>query len=192
MARHISRPSRSRLQLHGTRAPQRDAGFTLVEVMIAMAVLLVGSLGMLSLHRYGLQMTADARIVTRATAIAQDLLNQMQTWDYVNDARLANANTANDEDFADGAGAFERAITSADYDHADDELESSPRGWLGVPTAEVRQLGFTRYWNIAEPDLSSNGAVIGRRVAVIVRWERNGVGRRIVLVSFLRDPQVTN
>ena len=170
----------------------RESGFTLIEAMIAMAVLFVGALGMLSLHVYGLRMNTDARVMTRATAIAQDLLDQMKAWDYRNDSRLENSNATNDADYADPGGKFEGTVSSTLYDHQESDLESAYSGWLGIPTATVQELGFTRYWNIAEPDTDVNGAVTGRRVAVIVRWERKGAGRRIVLVTFLRDPQVTN
>lgn len=174
-----------------TSAP-RAGGFTLLEAMIAMAVLLIGSMGMLSLHAQGVRMNADARVMTRATAIAQDLVDQMQAWDYRTDDRLANANDANDADYADTAGAFEGPVAAELYDHEETELEAAAEGWPGISTAAVQQLGFTRYWNVAEADTDVNGVVTGRRVAVIVRWERNGVGRRIVMVTFLRDPQVTN
>ncbi len=168
----------------------RPTGFTLLECMIAMAIMLIGSLGLLSLHSMGLQMNADARVMTRATALAQDLIAQMQTWDYANDPRLRNTNTSNDAKYADPDGAFEGTISSTLYDHQETELDGGT--WLGVPTATAGQLGFTRYWNISEQDTDANGVVVGRRIAVIVRWERKGVGRRIVVVAFLKDPQVTN
>jgi type IV pilus modification protein PilV len=170
----------------------RDPGFTLIEVVIAMAVLTIGSLGLLSVTRAGLQLNADARVTTRATALAQDLIAQMQTWDYANDARLQDSNTGNNDNWDDHEGAFEGAVTSGMYDHTEADLGGA--AWLGVPTATVQALGFTRYWNVEEDpaDVDANGALMGRRVAVIVRWVHNGAGRRIVLVTFIRDPQVTN
>jgi len=173
---------------------RRPSGFTLVEVMIAMVVLLVGAVGLIGLHRYGVQTNADARVMTRATALAQDLVSQMQFWDYTNDPRLVNTQTGNDADFADGAGLFQGAVGSFVYDHQESELESqnAPYTWLGTPTATAQALGFTRYWNIAEVDLDDNGVNGAKRVAVIVRWERNGAARRIVMVTVLRNPASTN
>ncbi len=170
----------------------RTSGFTLIECMIALAVLLIGSLGLLSLHTVGLRLNADARVITQATALAQDLITQMQTWDYANDPRLRNANPGNDVKYADKDGDFEKTMSTTFYDHEESELEAGGATWLGVPTATAQQMGFTRYWNITEQDTDSNGAVVGRRIAVIVRWERKGVGRRIVVVTFLKDPAVTN
>jgi Prokaryotic N-terminal methylation motif len=172
--------------------PNRASGVTLIEAMVAMSVLVVGSLGLLGLHRVGVIMNADARVMTRATAIAQDLVSQMALWDYVHDPRLVNMDTSNDSDFADSSGSFETATFK--YDHAEGELETqgNPYTWLGMPTATVQGLGFTRYWNVAEVDFDANGALNAKRVAVIVRWERNGVARRIVLITALRNPAITN
>jgi type IV pilus modification protein PilV len=75
-------------------------GVTLIEAMVAMVVLLVGAIGMVSLHSTGVRIQGEAREITRATAIAQDLMNQIQTWEYA-DARLANANASNDADPSD-------------------------------------------------------------------------------------------
>ncbi|HVO19474.1 MAG TPA: prepilin-type N-terminal cleavage/methylation domain-containing protein [Anaeromyxobacter sp.] len=174
----------------------RARGFTLLEVMVAMVVLLIGSLGVLSVQAYGVRMNEDGRVMTRATELAQDLIAQMQTWDYNNDARLLNVNAANDGSIAsplysDPDGQFEGTVTSAMYDHEESELEASPLGWNGVPSASL-PTGFTRYWNIAELDYDANGALLGRRVAAIVRWDRNGLGRRIVVTTFLPNPAATN
>jgi Tfp pilus assembly protein PilV len=173
-------------------SPRRATGATLIEAMVAMTVLLVGSMGLLGLHRAGLSMNADARVMTRATALAEDLVSQIQMWDYLSDPRLRDTTASNNADFADSAGAFEQA--SFTFDHQESELESqaSPSTWNGVPTATAQALGFTRYWNVADVDLDANGALNAKRVAVIVRWMRNGSPRRIVLITVLRNPANTN
>jgi type II secretory pathway pseudopilin PulG len=169
----------------------RGTGFTLIEAMLAMAVLLVGAMGLLSLHAFGLQMNDRARVMTRATAIAQDLLDQMQTWDYLSDPRLVDPG-GDPTAYSDPDGAFEGPVSASMYDHEEAELETTGPSWNGIPSAAVQQLGFTRYWNIAAVDTDVNGALSGIRVAVIVRWTQGGAGRRIVLVGFLRNPAVTN
>ena len=105
------------------RIAGRDAagGFTLVEAMIAMAVLLIGALGMMALHGVGLRMNSEAREVMRATAIAYDLLGQIDSWQY-DDPRLANVNTANDGDLADAALAFEAGWTTPPFDFDDADI----------------------------------------------------------------------
>jgi Tfp pilus assembly protein PilV len=155
--------------------------------MAAMSVLLIGSLGLLSLHHIGVAMNGDARVMSRATAIAQDLVSQLQMWSF-DDPRLANTNTTNDADPGDSAGAYETATFT--FDQQESGLES--QAWLGLPSATVQGLGFTRFWNVAHVDLDANGTLNAKRVAVIVRWQRNGTWRRIVLFTVLKNPASTN
>jgi len=64
--------------------------------------------------------------------------------------------------------------------------------WLGVSSAAATELGFTRYWNIAEVDYDQNGVLNGRRVAAIVRWQKDNVARRVVLIGYVPNPSNTN
>jgi hypothetical protein len=153
--------------------------------MVAMAVLLIGSMGLLSLHSMGQRMNGDARVMTRATLKAHDLLTQIQTWDYT-DSRLLQA-TRSTADLADTDHRFEmNGFTTTDYDHDEADLGA----WNGIPTADVESLGFTRYWNV-EDQVDSMSRTVGKRVAVIVRWGENGRWRRLVLVSYLCNPHAT-
>jgi hypothetical protein len=130
-------------------------------------------------------MNGDALRMTRATAIAQDLLNQISTWPY-NDARLANANTANDADVGDTAFAFEGATPP--FDHGEADLGA---GWLGIPTADLQGGGYERYWNVAtlaSDDTNGNGVPDAMRIAVIVRWPWGNGWRRIVLMAVKANP----
>jgi prepilin-type N-terminal cleavage/methylation domain-containing protein len=170
-----------------------ERGVTLIEAMVAMVILLVGAMGMMGLHSTGVRMESEAREITRATAIAQDLMNQIQTWQYT-DARLANGNGANDVDVADDAGAFATtALPPADHGEAD--LTLNGLDWNGVPSTELTAGGFERYWNVSTVDMSgslidsnSNGVADGMRIAVVVRWPRGATWHRIVLVGFKLNP----
>ena len=53
------------------------------------------------------------------------------------------------------------------------------------------QVCLQRYWNVAPYTDPNTGTVLGESVAVIVRWDRGGAHRRIVLTTFVRDPSVT-
>jgi type II secretory pathway pseudopilin PulG len=169
-------------------------GLSLIESMLAMGVLLVGALGLVAINNTGLKLNADGRRMTRAVAIAQDLVNQVQLWDYT-DPRLGNVPSANnDADIADTADAFETS-GSPPFDHEESELEStpSPSGgmlpWNGVPSADLVAGGFQRYWNISQPDDANlNGIEDGKRIAVIVRWPQGRGWRRIVLLTTKQNP----
>jgi hypothetical protein len=157
--------------------------------MVAAVVLLIGAVGMLGLHTTGVRMEGEAREVTRASAIAQDLMNQIQLWEYA-DTRLANVNLSNDADLADAAWAFTVQGATPPYDHAEADLSNAGADWNGIPAAVLATGGFERYWNVSEPDdVNANGTPDGRRIAVIVRWPQGSSWHRIVLVGFKVNPQ---
>jgi type II secretory pathway pseudopilin PulG len=172
-----------------------ERGVTLIEAMVAMLVLLVGATGMMSLHSTGLRMQGEAREITRATAIAQDLMSQIQSWEYT-DARLSNANTSNDRDVGDDAQLFTVYGAAPPADHAEADLASGGAGWTGIPAADLAIGGFERYWNVTTSNLDgtlidsgANGLVDGMHVAVIVRWPQGGAWHKIVLHGFKVNPE---
>jgi type II secretory pathway pseudopilin PulG len=163
----------------------RAAGFTLLEAMVAMAVLLLGATGLMSLHTMGVRMNGEARVVTRATVVGQDLLAQMQTWSFA-DPRLAMKSRTGT--FADDDLVFTRdTLTTSDYDHTEDELAAD---WDGTPTAELAELGITRYWNV-EDLLDAQGRTVGKQIAVIVCYGPSGARHRLVLLTLRNNPQAS-
>jgi prepilin-type N-terminal cleavage/methylation domain-containing protein len=169
-------------------------GFTLLETVIAMAVLLVGATGMLGLHVQGLRMEGDARRITRATAIAQDLMDQVSVWPW-GDARLGGPNPSmNDTKLAtlgDPTFAYERATPpAASFSDAAGDLTRGGTSWNGIPLASTQGEGYERYWNVAYVDDSNgNGTPDAARIAVIVRYPVGGVGfRRVVLLGAKLNP----
>ncbi len=153
-------------------------GFTLIEALLAMAVVTIGAAGMMSLLSTGLAFNGDARRMTRAVAIAQDLMNQIELWPY-DDPRLA-AGAKGGSDITDDAASYETAITPV-CDHAEADLGATFRG---IPASELGDL-YQRYWNVAYvDDTNSNGVWDGVRVAVIVRWRHGSAWRRVVLTGF--------
>lgn len=176
-------------------SPRVQRGATLIEAMVAMVVLLVGALGMMSLHSTGLRLQNESREITRATAIAQDLMNQVQSWEYA-DVRLANLNTSNDADVGDDARLFEASSGSPPSDHAEADLTAGGATWTGIPTAGLSPGGFERYWNVSTNDRTGalidavgNGVADGMRVGVIVRWPQGGTWHRVVLHGFKVNPE---
>jgi len=165
---------------------QTERGMSLIEVMIAVALLVIAGTGVAKMTGHGLKLNADARQITRATALAEDLLGQIQTWDY-DDPRLANATTGNDADYGDGTQSFEGATFVAD--HAEADLTLNGLDWNGVPAATLDIGGYQRFWNVAElDDSNSNGIADGRRIAVIVRWPHGDKFRRVVLYAAKVNP----
>jgi Tfp pilus assembly protein PilV len=159
----------------------------LIEVMIAVALLVIAAVGVAQMARASTALNADARRITRATAIAQDLLGQIETWDY-DDARLVNTVTGNDADYGDGSQKFEGA-TGFTVEHAEADLTLNGLDWNGLPPEALAAGGYERYWNVAEPDdRNSNGIADGKRIAVIVRWPHGAGFRRLVLYTAKVNP----
>jgi type II secretory pathway pseudopilin PulG len=173
------------------RAPRAaPRGMTILEAVVAMAVLLIGVTGVMGLHTTGLRLNDDARKLTRATAIADDLLHAIDLWRY-DDPRLANAIPANDGDVADAAGAFESGPTPA-ADHGEADLALG--AFDGVTQPELTDGNpFERYWDVAYPDdLDGDGVPDAVRIAVVVRWPtpagQTDRWRRIVLHAVKLNP----
>jgi hypothetical protein len=158
-----------------------------------MSVLLIGATGMLGLHTQGLRMEGDARRITRATAIAQDLMDQISLWPW-GDPRLGTATSLNTSMLAtlgDPAYAFESASPpTASFSDATGGLTQSGTNWLGIPISDIQSEGYQRYWNVAYVDDSNgNGVPDAARIAVIVRYPVGGVGfRRVVLLGTKLNP----
>jgi prepilin-type N-terminal cleavage/methylation domain-containing protein len=167
--------------------PRSPRGVTLVETVVAMAVLTIGAVGMVSLNAQGSRMQGDARRITRATAIGQDLLDQIALWPFA-DPRLANTNLSNDAKIGDPGFEFE-AAGAPPADHGEADLTAGGTTWLGIPSTDVQSGGYERYWNVAYvDDANANGVWDGVRIAVIVRWPVGGAFRRVVLLATKTNP----
>jgi prepilin-type N-terminal cleavage/methylation domain-containing protein len=175
---------------HGAR------GFTLVEVLIAMFVLLIGATGVMSLFSQSQRFHGDARHMTRATAIAQDLLAAIEQWPYDDQTTaggpLYNTKTGNDTNVGDVGYHFESSADPVGDGLADHGEADLPAGFTGFPTADLTALGgdYQRFWNVAAP-LNATGGHDALNIAVIVRW-RAGTGgtgwHRLVLLSVKPNP----
>jgi Tfp pilus assembly protein PilV len=149
-------------------------GSTLLEAMVAMAVLLTGAAGLVGLQRQTNFLMSDARQATRAAAFAQDLAAQIELWEYT-DPRLSNTNLTNDADPTSG---LEMACPAVAPDHADGDKEpDAQHKWTGLPTQQLTDAGMERYWSVSYGDDGNANAIPDAvRVTVIVRWHPNSVG----------------
>ncbi len=122
-------------------------GTTLLEAMIAMVVLLLGALGVIGINNLGLRLNDSARRMTRATAIAQDLVDNIALWSW-GDARLA-------------AGP-----------HLEADLTAGGAKFTGIPEAELKDANdFQRSWTATYvDDADGDGIFDAVRVAVTVQW----------------------
>jgi prepilin-type N-terminal cleavage/methylation domain-containing protein len=165
-------------------------GATLIEVMIAMGVLLIGAAGVTGLQRQSQAFLGDARRLTRAAFVAQDLANQIQLWRF-DDVRLADV--VSSADIADAAGVFltdEDPVGNGFADHGEADLTAGSMSWNGLDGGVLAASGMERFWNVAEPDdANSNGVADSKRIAVIVRWPAGAGWRRYVFYTVKVNPE---
>jgi hypothetical protein len=164
-------------------------GATLLEVVFAMGILMIGAAGMAGMHRQSQLFLGDSRRLTRASYVAQDLANQIQLWPFT-DPRLSNADTGNDADLADAAGAFLTA-SAPPADHGEADLTLGGRSFNGLDQGVLAANGMERFWNVgadAGDDANANGVPDSMRIAVIVRWPEGSGWRRYVFYTVKVNP----
>jgi prepilin-type N-terminal cleavage/methylation domain-containing protein len=151
----------------------RQRGVTMIESMAAVSVMLIGATGIAGLYTTGVRMNGDARRVTRATAIAQDLMNNLLMQPYSEGGGpFANACTANDNDIADSALNFETdddPIVRSHGDHGEADITALGNRWYGIPAASLGG-EYQRFWNVRYIDTNGDGINDAIQIAVIVRW----------------------
>jgi len=165
-------------------------GTTLVEAMVAMAIVMFGAAGVVALQRTSNAMNGEARRSTRASAYATDLLNQLQLLDY-DDPRLANTTTLNDGDLGDTDLQFsitDDPIAAGIADHSD-QIAADALNVNALDDGILRDNNLERYWSISIlPDSNGNGVEDGKLIAVIVRWRQGSSWRRQVFMAARKNP----
>lgn len=133
----------------------REAGMTLVEVLVALVVLSVGLLGIAAMQAVGLRSMASAGSRSQATLLAYDIVDRMRAnraragdgeFDIDFEADLAEAN----EDVIDWKGRLSAALPAGDgsiaTDGADPTTVTVTVRWLDRDdnrAADAQQLQFT-------------------------------------------------
>lgn len=178
---------------HRRRAAAR--GTSLVEAMAAIAVLLIGLTGYLSLQLVSSRANTFSRRMAQATAIATDLAENMALWSY-NDTRLSPSGIKSVASLEDplvkpGWDLGRAAAPSPTPQFSDKAGNLGAYPGLtgdadGDGTAE-----FTRYWSVYAADFNNTGTANGKLVQIVVRWEEPGVGfRQVTTVAYKANPAV--
>jgi prepilin-type N-terminal cleavage/methylation domain-containing protein len=90
-----------------------ERGFTLIEVLIALLILMVGMAGILSLQLTSMKATSFSRHATEASSLAEDKVEELRTVP-LNSVRFANGTDQVDSrGVADAEGLFTRTWTIA-------------------------------------------------------------------------------
>jgi len=179
----------------------RPRGTTLVEAMVASAVLAIALAALLPLQVLGARMNRYSDRTLAASSLATDLTENIARWSY-GDPRLVPLSTVSS--FTDSAvkatwdmGTAARSSVVAQYsDQTTQDANASNYAALGASyqgfSTDVDGDGkadFTRYWNVYAIDLTGSGTPSGKLVQVIVRWKEPQVGwHQVAVTTFKRNP----
>jgi Tfp pilus assembly protein PilV len=184
-----------------SRRRSTPRGFTMVEAMIASAILMIALAALLPLQVMGARMNRWSERTLEATFLATDLSENISRWSYL-DTRLAPLSTVaslNDSTITAtwDMGSSARAPVRAEYsDSPAPDQNATTYAALGATyqglSSDVDGDGapdFTRYWNVYAVDLTGSGTPSGKLIQVIVRWRDPAVGwRQLAVTTFKRNP----
>jgi type II secretory pathway pseudopilin PulG len=182
-------------------APAR--GFTLLEAMVGLGLLVVGLVGLAALQLVAVRANHFGTKMSHASALARDLAENVQRWDY-DDPRLAIVETVDSTDHPRIRERWElgRADTvlaraRPQFGEVASDANATTPGALGAGyqglSPDVDRDGqpdFHRYWSVWGIDLANTGTVQGKLVQIVVRWRDASAGhRQVTLGTFLANPQ---
>ncbi len=171
---HDSRP-----RIFGSAPQGSQAGFTLVEVLVALTILVIGLLGVALLQVVSIQGNTFSREMAVATALGQDMLEKLKTlqWTELNvDPALTPGDHPAGGDInrdLDGDGNPPFLAVAAGTDNVVDERGLGPADVGSGPAL------YTRTWTITD-DLP---ALNMKTIEVTVSWREKGTTERSVTIS---------
>jgi len=149
----------------------KERGLTLIEILVSMGVLAFGLLALLNLNIATVKINASGSDLPTAMILAEDLAQQMKTWN-INDTRLNDTNPGNNDpgDITN----FDPSNPSAE--HSEEELLS---GYNGIVPCALSYRGilcspdgtnpyFRRFWNVADLDTNNDGIRDTKLIVIFV------------------------
>jgi len=148
---------------------KKPSGFTMLEVMLSIVILLVGVLALSSLQTTSVGANYTSHRMTVATMLAQDKLEELKTLAW-NDPQLSDTqdNFTVDADSDGAADNFDWTQTP-DHDNADGPGGiANPIDENGNPLpGTLATQGYYRFWNVAD----SVPAAKMKTISVRVQWQ---------------------
>lgn len=183
------------------RSPRTSArGFTLIEAMISMAVLLVSALALASMQVMGTRTNRLGDRMVQASALATGFGDSIQLWAY-DDPRLNMLTTVTDTNDPAIASKWDLGSAAAtgytvEYSDLAGDTNATNPGALGATyrglSADVDRTApndFIRYWNVYGINLTGGAGEDGKLIQIIVRWKEPGVGwHQVTQSTYKRNP----
>lgn len=165
-------------------------GTTLIEAMIAMAVLIVAFLALAGLQVSGVRSARFGDRMVQATSMATDLEENIKLWQY-SDARLNATDTLTNTNLVANWDLGNQSAPTPTPQNDDSKLGT----YLGL-SRDVDRDGtndFQRYWTVhaIDPTGAGGGNEDGKLVQIWVRWKQPGskaIYRQVSTMTFLRNP----
>jgi hypothetical protein len=159
-------------------------GLTILEVMVALSVLLIGLLGMLRLQIIGIGSNNGGRLQTLGTEIAQELVSGLERLPFGDEDLLPVTGTSGPT----APTPFGRLVTGATIATGANEW-SDTTPVPGVRLATELPPGFTRRWTVWGYSPSAGALPAVKLVAVSVTWREPALAmpREVVLYTQLYD-----
>jgi type IV pilus assembly protein PilV len=140
-----------------------EGGFTLIEVLMAMAIFLIGILAVLMMHIKAINTNADARSVTENYTWAIDKVEELLALDYT-DAQLA---------------AGDHSLEAGSFTQADDGIDNNVNGQIDE-SGETGQILIS--WAVQDDYPVANT----KSVRVTVTQRVPLVGDKVLYVDFIK------
>lgn len=162
-------------------------GFTILEVMIALAVLLVGLLGLLRLHVLGMTSNTGGRMYTEGVEIARELVSGIERLQYTDPLLSENCTGATATSPCGSLITSSGAVVSTGV-HT--WADTSPLPGVRPDAALPRPGTFQRRWTVWGYQPAGASVPAARIVAVSVIWSEPTLPRprEVVLYTQLPNP----
>lgn len=181
---------------------RQAAGFTLIESMIALVILLIAVLAMFSMQVISAKTNRFGDRMVQASSLATDLEENAKTWSYTDSRLTALSSVTSTTDTAITSkwdmGRADPVASGVQAEYSDKASDPNATNSAALGTAytglssDVDGDGtpdFVRYWNVWNIDFSNSGTPDGKLVQIIVRWKEPGLGyRQITSSTFRRNP----
>lgn len=173
-----------------------EAGFSLLEMVVALTLLTIGLLGVAQAIGYAMVAANHGKSITNTKLLAVSILEQMETLRDTNNltfGQIANVGDVNNaggvKDFSGFQAGFQQVSTNPGPDGifgtADDLTDAGPDGQFGTPDDFINPnfavVGVTRQIQISElsPRL--------KKVQVTIDYSVSGNSKSVRATSYLND-----